>query len=124
MALSSTEEALREPAPTQALLPDGSALPEGAVEGYQLLTSYIVPGYEQKLVTMPVRICGLLCKPDLNGLVGTIVSFDVPGQRVGVETDDGTLNVAVRPHNLQLYWRKGDPLPQAKQASARQHAKK
>ena len=91
--------------------PDGGALPEGAVEGYQMITEFLAPGYEQHLVSMSVRLCGLAGRADLNGQVWSIVSFDESTGRMGVELSGDDGRMAIRPANLQLNWRKGDPIP-------------
>jgi hypothetical protein len=86
-----------------------AALPTGAVEGFMLFVDLCAPGHEHHLIDQPVRLCGLTGRADLNGKVGTTVSFEATEYRFGVEVDGARINV--RPQCLQMNWRKGDPIP-------------
>uniref|UniRef100_A0A7S3AGT1 Uncharacterized protein n=1 Tax=Haptolina ericina TaxID=156174 RepID=A0A7S3AGT1_9EUKA len=58
----------------------------------------------------PVRVCGLNSRPEINGKTGTTVDWVQETQRFGVEID-GVGSLSIRPANLQLNWRKGEPIP-------------
>lgn len=75
-----------------------------------MFTELLAPGHEHHLMDQPVRVCGLNSRPEINGKTGTTVDWVQETQRFGVEID-GVGSLSIRPANLQLNWRKGEPIP-------------
>ena len=69
--------------------------PEGGGEGAG-------PGLGGFLVGQTVSFLALSSRPDLNNMLGTVMSVDVDAGRVAVKVDDSNESIKVKPCNLKL----------------------
>ena len=68
-----------------------------------------------------VRLHSLQAKPELNGMEGTVVSFDTSSGRLGVQLSGHEKPIALRPANLTVFTVEEAEKPARQQEAARQH---
>ncbi len=66
-------------------------------------------------VGLRVRLVGLVARPEYNGRLGTVVSFNAESERYSVRLDDGPVELALKRSSLEatgcILCRKSDPAP-------------